>query len=292
MKKLSIKIGDLFNTSYNSARFPNEYLERCNYAIAFYIYSLLVKNYIDVMDFLFTDYKEGITITIDELFGCNYIKLRNYMRIIEDRKDLLRYHGFILSGNGLSLWDDHDFLNEDWKHKRHLFLQEYEEVKKKAGDRRLDDRVIHFENLVKEIYEDLIRHEFKIKIRDSVTVTDGNYKLKYEKQLLNLITPNGNVVKIAKLQFGRSPDALLTYLFNNPLKAVSKKTLEKETNFDYPDLYRVLSDMKIDKNLRKTFFDISKNRIEFYPKVRIEELKTKGINKAELDNEIRIKQYS
>lgn len=267
-------------------------LEKCNYTIAFYIYALLIKSYLDVMDFLFTDYKEGITITIDERFGCNYIKLRNYMRIIEDRNDLLRYHGFILSGNGLSLWDDHDFLNEDWKQRRHLFLQEYEEVKKKAGDRRLDDRVIYFENLVKEIYEDLIRHEFKIKIRDSVTATDGSYKLKYEKQLLNLITPNGNVVKIAKLQFGRSPDALLTYLFNNPLKAVSKKTLEKETKFDYPDLYRVLSDMKIDKNLRKTFFDISKNRIEFYPNVRIEELKTKGINKAELDNEIRIKQYS
>lgn len=286
------KISNLFATAFTEKDFYKSFASRCNYKNAFYIYSLLIHTYNKAMDFLFTDYKEGITITIDETFEKNFQKLRRYMRVIEDRKDLHRYHGFIFSGNNMSLWDDHDFLNEDWKYRRKLFIAEYEEVSQKAGDRRLDDSNIYFENLVKEIDNDIKRHEYKKRIRDSITTTSGSYKLKYTKQVLSLMTPNGNILQLAKLQFGRSPDALLTYLFNNPTEEISIKTLEEDTKFQYKDIYKVLSSMSLEKNIRQTFFDISKGRIIFYPQIRVEELKEKGIKKEELDSEIMKKFHS
>lgn len=120
------------------------------------------------------------------------------------------------------------------------------------------------------------------RVEDAISVTEPEivYQISYTTAREILLD---NKYQLAKPDFDSENDVVFDYLYKNPNKKITRDEIEEQLKIELKkSLHKIVENLGFKGELKKVFFDVSKNSIQFNNPITRECLKSLGINRIKL----------
>jgi len=144
---------------------------------------------------------------------------------------------------------------------------------------------IHIEIIENKFFNfmKLIEDQFKkLKgIKNIDSTKDNDLRITYSEHSREILL--NNFFLIAKPDFNSENEQVFYYLYKNPNKNITKAEIIEDLKITLTkDFGKIIENLKFKGDLRRAFFDISKNSIQFYNPVSKERLEALGIRNIQI----------